>query len=600
CGDGVVTGNEECDVDAYGGESCETLGYHGGTLLCNYDCTIGTEICEYFGRCQDETVQPLFEECDMSDLGGATCESLGYYGGTLGCTGGCRFDVTQCEGAGYCGDAVANGSEQCDGSDLNGHTCATMGYYGSGGVACNADCTLDLSACGGTCGDGEVQPGFEHCDGDVSSLTCRDFGYVSGIITNCNADCTINALSCVSASQVGSTADDAVNGGLMDAQGNIFIVGTLGAASPTKGPGDSIDFVLSRIDPDGVWTSTTYGSDGDDRAIGMAVDPVSGDIVVAGNTDGTLGASSFGLTDIFVARFSSAGVPGPVVQAGSADMADDFATAVAVDGASNVFVVGYTMGDFDGNGGNGSYDAIAIKFDAGGNELWRLQVDGGFSMDFFYGAAVDAAGNLYAVGKTDGDVGAGLMGQGTSYLMLFKISPAGDTLWVQAISSMSSEAGYSVRCGPQGQVYVAGTTMWDYANDTFSEYMSVLVGGFTGDGTPLFTTSWGGGMGGMGDDEGRSLEVLPDGRLVVVGIAREGFLGQNVGFTSQIFAVEASPTAGTPLSVQIYGDLGEESVTGTFLTPGGSVIATGTTSGSISGEANQGGLDGYIYTVFVP
>ena len=38
------------------------------------------------------------EQCDLSDLGGETCESLGFnLDGTLGCTAACQYDVSGCE-----------------------------------------------------------------------------------------------------------------------------------------------------------------------------------------------------------------------------------------------------------------------------------------------------------------------------------------------------------------------------------------------------------------------------------------------------------------------------------------------------------------------
>jgi hypothetical protein len=37
------------------------------------------------------------EECDGTDLGGATCASLGYAGGALACSASCYFDISQCE-----------------------------------------------------------------------------------------------------------------------------------------------------------------------------------------------------------------------------------------------------------------------------------------------------------------------------------------------------------------------------------------------------------------------------------------------------------------------------------------------------------------------
>ena len=43
------------------------------------------------------------EACDGGDLGGMTCESLGYDGGTLGCADDCTYDESGC---GYEPDCV--------------------------------------------------------------------------------------------------------------------------------------------------------------------------------------------------------------------------------------------------------------------------------------------------------------------------------------------------------------------------------------------------------------------------------------------------------------------------------------------------------------
>ncbi|MBX7080548.1 MAG: hypothetical protein K1X88_15220 [Nannocystaceae bacterium] len=39
CGDGVMNADEECDGEDFGGSSCESLGYAGGSLSCAADCT---------------------------------------------------------------------------------------------------------------------------------------------------------------------------------------------------------------------------------------------------------------------------------------------------------------------------------------------------------------------------------------------------------------------------------------------------------------------------------------------------------------------------------------------------------------------------------
>jgi hypothetical protein len=45
-----------------------------------------------------------------------------------------------------CGNGNIDGSEQCDGANLNGSTCQSLGY-GGGTLACSGTCTYDTSAC---------------------------------------------------------------------------------------------------------------------------------------------------------------------------------------------------------------------------------------------------------------------------------------------------------------------------------------------------------------------------------------------------------------------------------------------------------------------
>lgn len=87
------------------------------------------------------------EQCDMT-LGGATCSDLGYQGGTLTCTSTCRFDTSLCDNVsdGYCGDGVVGGGEICDGEAV---ACTALsGEYAAGMASCNSSCSgYDTSAC---------------------------------------------------------------------------------------------------------------------------------------------------------------------------------------------------------------------------------------------------------------------------------------------------------------------------------------------------------------------------------------------------------------------------------------------------------------------
>ena len=50
------------------------------------------------GQCGNGVVDQSSETCDGSDLDGATCRSLGFGGGTLGCSSSCRYVTTNCTG----------------------------------------------------------------------------------------------------------------------------------------------------------------------------------------------------------------------------------------------------------------------------------------------------------------------------------------------------------------------------------------------------------------------------------------------------------------------------------------------------------------------
>ena len=109
CGDGVVSGNEQCDC---GGAPCTEAGLD-------------------FKSCVDVT--------DATKPGILT-------GGTLGCNpASCRFDTSQCT---YCGDGEINGIEQCEPGLPIDLTCEALGEGTGGALTCNnSECTVDTSMC---------------------------------------------------------------------------------------------------------------------------------------------------------------------------------------------------------------------------------------------------------------------------------------------------------------------------------------------------------------------------------------------------------------------------------------------------------------------
>jgi hypothetical protein len=121
----------------------------------------GADFEQYLAQCSDDTtaaangtglpacgngaLDSAGEQCDGTDLGGASCTSLGFPGGTLGCTAGCALDTSACIQS-DCGNGTVDSPEQCDGVDLNGASCVSLGFA-AGSLTCSAACGFELSGC---------------------------------------------------------------------------------------------------------------------------------------------------------------------------------------------------------------------------------------------------------------------------------------------------------------------------------------------------------------------------------------------------------------------------------------------------------------------
>ncbi|MEZ4367803.1 MAG: hypothetical protein R2939_16220 [Kofleriaceae bacterium] len=99
CGDGVISGGEQCDGAALASATCLELGYYGGELACSPQCSFDLGSCA--GTCGDDVVQPLEEDCDGAPPT-EICLDFGLDQGHLGCTARCTADLAgDCERLGW-------------------------------------------------------------------------------------------------------------------------------------------------------------------------------------------------------------------------------------------------------------------------------------------------------------------------------------------------------------------------------------------------------------------------------------------------------------------------------------------------------------------
>jgi hypothetical protein len=153
CGNGELDPGEECDGDV-GDLNCEDYSpYIGGTLRCNSRCELDfaqcTEDPDAAGPECGNGVREIGEICDGDDMNDQTCEDRGFTeGGTLLCADDCsNYDTSLCVLNGeYCGDGVRNNLEECDNMDFSGITCESLGFSG-GSLGCTGNCQFDTSSC---------------------------------------------------------------------------------------------------------------------------------------------------------------------------------------------------------------------------------------------------------------------------------------------------------------------------------------------------------------------------------------------------------------------------------------------------------------------
>jgi hypothetical protein len=130
CGNGVRETGEACDGADLGSFTCESIGYQSGTLSCQASCLYDFSQCVANPICGNGMVE-FGEECDNGAQNSDTAPDA------------CR---TSCKRS-YCGDGVIDLFEDCEDGNLGGYTCQELGYDG-GTLKCDPTwCEFDDERC---------------------------------------------------------------------------------------------------------------------------------------------------------------------------------------------------------------------------------------------------------------------------------------------------------------------------------------------------------------------------------------------------------------------------------------------------------------------
>ena len=224
----------------------------------------------------------------------------------------------------------------------------------------------------------------------------------------------------------------------VDSSGNAYVTGnfmgvaTFGSTNLTSS--GATEIFIAKLSNDGLWQwAVSAGGSGYDLGLGIAVDS-SGNAYVTGMIDGTvtlgsINLTSYGETDIFIAKLSSSGLWQWAVNAGSSFA--EYGNGIAVDSSGNAYVTGRfqsnaTFGDTS-LVSNGGYDAFIVKVSSIGTWQWVVKV-GDSSYDVGSGIAVHSSGNTYVTGgfEVSGTFGSTKLTTNGWPLFIAQLSPDSD------------------------------------------------------------------------------------------------------------------------------------------------------------------------------
>ncbi len=265
---------------------------------------------------------------------------------------------------------------------------------------------------------------------------------------------------------------------------NVFVTGGMAEGGVDFGGGTLFsagnqDVFLAKYSSTGahLW-SKRFGGASSDSGAALATD-TSGNVVVTGTFEGSVDfgggtLTSAGLKDIFVAKYTSAGVHVWSKRFGGSGT--DQPMGIAVDGAGDVALTGRFQGSISFGGGSlssaGQDDAFLAKLlGTSGGHVWSKRF-GSTIGDSGAGVAVDANRNVAVSGYFGGtvDFGGGPVSASATDIFVAKYTPSGAHTWSRKYGSAGNQFSSGVAMSGTGNVTVSGffTFTLDFGTGPFT------------------------------------------------------------------------------------------------------------------------------------
>jgi hypothetical protein len=239
--------------------------------------------------------------------------------------------------------------------------------------------------------------------------------------------------------QWGGAGNDVPRGITVDSLDNVYITGY----TYSFGAGQAQVFLLKYAGDGELQYSQTWGGVQNSFGTGIAVD-LAGNVYVTGYS---YNYGDRNIPNAFLLKFDPLG--NLLFQQNWGGGEGDYATGIAVDGAGNIYVTGYT---YSYGGTPGVANIFLLKYDPSGN-LLSQKIWGSARNSFGSGVSVDLAGDVYVTGYTYGSSTSGMPN-----VILLKYDQFGNLVMQNTWGGNKGDYAYAVGIDTAGNVYVTGYT----------------------------------------------------------------------------------------------------------------------------------------------
>ncbi|MBL8033129.1 MAG: SBBP repeat-containing protein [Leptospiraceae bacterium] len=384
----------------------------------------------------------------------------------------------------------------------------------------------------------------------------------------------------------------------VDAGGNIFVAGyTDGNLNGLTNNGPKDGFVI-KYNRAGVveWTrligpAATRSA----NALGVVLDN-AGNVFVTGSTNGAVdGISVTGLTDTFIIKMDTNGTRlwTQLLGVAGAHTISTFGGVLATDADGNLIISGQTNGNLAGNTKTGLYDAYVAKYNAAGTIQWvRLSGVAGVNTNGF-GVSADTTGNIYTVGQTAGNLD-GQTKTGTVDAFIMKFDASGNKQWTHLTGATgASTMIIDVKTRRAGDVFMAGYSSANIDGQVRTGNTDGLLVHYAADGTKLWTRLHGVSA---ADSPATSIAIDPFDQVYLCGNTSGNLAGQIKTGTGDLYLAKFSDS-GSHIYTRLLGGSGTLAAPyGCTSDASGNIHTVGFANGNLDGQIKTGTDDMLVTT----